>query len=317
MQSLFKPRLRSDALTAVCVGDDGIACATVRGNGGAVPVLELCTYLSLQVGDDRAQALARLVKSQRLDTLPATSAMDLEQYTLLLVEAPEVPSAELRAAMRWRVKDLIDYHVDDAVIDVFEVPTHKGGRGSHMLYVVAARANVVRRRVDELLDAGLALATVDIPELALRNVTALLPEDVGGVAFVYLSGDRGLITLTRQATLYLSRRIEIGGSFPAHGGDALSPEIEGRLDAIVIEVQRSLDYYESHFGQPPIAGLVLSPLPQPVAGVAEYLGRQLGVPARVLDLNEIIDVAEPLGADLQPRCLIAVGAALRAEGKAL
>src|SRR5450756_1442903 len=39
------------------------------------------------------------------------------EYQLLMVDAPNVPREELKAAIRWRVKDLLDYHIDDATMD--------------------------------------------------------------------------------------------------------------------------------------------------------------------------------------------------------
>jgi MSHA biogenesis protein MshI len=86
------------------------------------------------------------------------------------------------------------------------------------------------------------------------------------------------------------------------------------LDTIVIEVQRSLDYYESHFAQSTVTGVVLGPLPWRTEGVLSYLSSQLGLPTRVASLEELIDLPTPLAPALQARCLLAVGAALRGGG---
>lgn len=315
MLGLLKKNNTNKGLFAVCADADGIALARVLPEAGAAPVLVACEYAAAGSDEDRARALHKLVRVHHLDRTPCTSVMAMNEYNLLLVEAPDVPPAELRAAIRWRIKDLIDFHVDDAVVDVFEVPTHKLTGRRSMMYAVVARAATVKARVDELLDAGVRLSVLDIPELALRNIAALLPEDVGGVALVYLGRDSGLITITRQGTLYLSRRIE--GGVHDIGSGALSGEAVKWLDSVVIEVQRSLDYYESHFGQPPVSGLAVTPLGEGGAGVASYLAGQLDMPGRALDLNELIDVPERLPVDLQIRCLQAIGAALRMEGKAL
>ena len=186
-----------------------------------------------------------------------------------------------------------------------------------MVYVVAARSAVVKQRINQLLEAGLKLNTIDIPELCYRNIASLLPEDVGGVALICLARQRGILTLTRQETLYFSRRLQTGAEILWRDDvDQLTPEIEGWLDSIVIEVQRSLDYYESNFSAPPIAGVVLAPLGKKIHGIAEYLSSQLGLPCRVLDLNELIDCPRPLAEQGQVFCLPAVGAALRREVKA-
>lgn len=309
MLELFQPRLRGDGLLGVCVAAGGIALAQVRREAGVAPVLQHCEFLPAAPGADPCAQLARRREFERL---PCATAIDAGEYSLLLVEAPEVPPEELRAAMRWRVKDLIDFHIDDAVIDVFDVPADKGGR-ARLMYVVVARANAVRRRADALLDAGLPLQAIDIPELAMRNLAALLPEDVGGVALIELGPAHGLVTITRQATLYLSRRFEPGADALLGDATRLTGELEGRLDSIIVEVQRSLDYYESHFGQPPVAGVVLGPLAREVQGLTDYLGSQLGVRVQSLDLNRLLDCANAIDLPTQARCLTAVGVALRSE----
>jgi MSHA biogenesis protein MshI len=291
----------------VCNSGAGTAATVVRREQGAPPFLELCEFIPAGTA---ARALERLPRG--LDRVACATVADFEHYALLVVEAPDVPAAELRAAMRWRVKDLIEFNVEDAVIDVFDVPEGRGARPTRMVYAVVARARALGAVLGTLERTGLVLDVIDIPELAIRNVTAALPEDAGGVAFVHLGGRQGLIVLTRQSTLYLSRRIDTGTEFLARGGAReLTADIEGWLDAIGVEIQRSLDYYESHFGQPPVAGVVLAPLGLEIAGLAEYLGRQLGVRARMLDLNSVIDSAEPIAVPLQPHCLLALGAALR------
>jgi MSHA biogenesis protein MshI len=309
--------MRQDALAAVCPGQGGIAVAVVRREPGVPPCLEHCEFQAPAPGQEESTLLASMVRQHALDQLPCSSVIDLNAYSVLLAEAPDVPAAELRAAMRWRIKELIDFPIDDAVIDVFEAPAQRAGGAQRPIYVVVARAAVVRRRIEQLLEAGLRLTVVDIPEFAIRNVAALLPEDVGGVAFVMLGRQRGLIVLTRQSTLYLSRRMEAGaGNLLDRAAETLPAQAEGWLDAIVIEIQRSLDYYESHFSQPPVSGAILAPLGVRIGGLTDYLSSQLGLPVRELDMNEVIDTMTPLAPATQAHCFAAIGAALRVEEEA-
>ncbi len=305
---------RRQALLAICPGTEGVAAAVVRRESGVPPTLDFCTFLPGALPADQLQSIHRIVKSRGWGKLECTSALDMNAYNLLLVETPDVPPAELRAAIRWRVKDFIEFPIDEAAVDYFELPAQKNAGSAPMLYVVVARAPLVKQRVDGLLDAGVRLTTIDIPELCLRNLAALLPEDAGGTAFIYLARDYGLITLTRQGTLYVSRRLQTGTALLwEQNVDRVTPEIEGWLDAIVIEVQRSIDYYESHFTTPPIAGLVIAPLGRELSGMTEYLSGQLGLPCRVLDLSAMIDAREPVSTEVQTQCLPAIAAALRDE----
>ena len=257
MLGLFKRRFDETALVAVCPTEEGIPCARVRRHKDQPPVLELCKVQKLDNIGIQGAEIARLTRADRLDEQLCVTTLEVGSYSLLLVEAPDVPSSELRAAIRWRVKDLIDFHIDDAVIDVFDVPNQRMSGGNQMMYAVVARSSMVRRQVDLLTEAGLKLEVIDIPELALRNIAALLPEDVAGVVMLYLYPRGGLITITRQTTLYLSRRLDLGYEALGVDLDSAMP----RLDRIVVEIQRSLDYHESHFSQPPVTNVVIAPVP--------------------------------------------------------
>lgn len=315
MLGIFKKTLEKNTLSAICPEASGIAVARVKREKDIPPVLELCDYQSLDEGELLRDRLTKLSKTHQLDRSLCTSTIQLDDYSLLLVEAPEVPQEELRDAVRWRVKDLIDYQIDDAVIDVFEVPKQRAGGQNKMMFTVVARSAQIKQLIDDLLEADLNLEIVDIPELALRNIAALLPEDVGGTVLVYVGQESGLITITRQGTLYLSRRFDQGlSSIPdtaMHADD--ETVIHDWLDTIVIEIQRSLDYYESHFSQPRVSGLVITPTDRELAGATDYLTEQVGIPSRQLDINQLIDVAEPVDSTRQFNCLLAIGAALRQE----
>jgi MSHA biogenesis protein MshI len=200
------------------------------------------------------------------------------------------------------------------------------------MYVVASRTSTVQQHIDLLESSGLNLNAIDIPELVLRNIAALLPEDKNGVATLYIGRQQGMLVMTRGKTLFLSRRIDLGLeqlkrylNTPADEDElvldgeepSMPAPLQRALDNIVLEIQRSLDYYESHFSLPPVSGLVMAPMEENIPGMMGYLGGNLGVPVRQLDLNALIECDETLTDQLQSQCLFAIGAALREEKRAL
>ena len=279
----------------------------------------------------------------QLDQSTCISVAESDSFSLLLVEAPEVDPMELKAAVRWRIKELLDFHIDDAIIDVFDIPGQQERGRPKLMYVVASRISTVQQHIELLEGQSVNLSVIDIPELAMRNIAALLPEDEGGVAMLYLGQDNGLLTLTRKKNLYLARKLEIGTRQLsnylgiAQGEDEfvldeaenapvdesgqqaneMPQQLKYALDSIVLEIQRSLDYYESHFSLPPVAGLVLVPIAQQIPGMMGYIASQLGVPVRMLDLNAYLETEQSLSDELQSQCLLSIGAALRQENKAL
>jgi MSHA biogenesis protein MshI len=311
----LKKKLKKGARVAICSDESAISVARVRREKDLSPILDVCDVQEVKNIALRDAEIARLTKIYDLDQYHCLSSLELGDYSLLLVEAPDVQPDEIRAAVRWRVKDLIDFNIDEAVVDVFEAPSYKTEGNNKMMYAVVARSSRVKQVIDQLNDAGLHLDIIDIPELALRNVAAMLPEDVGGVALIYIGQQQGLITITKQSQLYLSRTINSGtSSLPESVLSVMDDETCQRwLDNIVIEVQRSMDFYESHFSQPHVSSLVMTPIGKEIPGITEYLSEQLQIPSRMLDVNELIDVDEPIPAAVQSRCLLAIGTALRQE----
>lgn len=327
---------RLPGTAGISLNDDGVAVACIVRDDAAAPRLQGCAYHPRAENQTAAELLAAVVDAHGLERIRCVSVLEPEASNLLLVEAPEVEPTELKAAVRWRIKDLIDFHVDDAVVDVFDIPSQRGGR-ARMMYVVVARTSVVREHIDLLESAGAPLEVIDIPELVVRNVAAYLPEDDTGVALLTLGRHGGMVTLTRQGDLYLARALDVGiaqliaqvrGAESVGEGEdgltleprlanALTPSLQRMFDNIVLEVQRSLDYYESHFSLPPVSGLVVAPLEEPVPHLLGYLGANLGIPVRMMDLSALLQSDVPLSDELQAQCLAAIGAALRQETKQL
>jgi MSHA biogenesis protein MshI len=301
----FKKKSRGDRLGALIVGTEELLTARVHQSKTGKPVLEGTGFYPQSPGQDQESRLKKVVIEQGLNKIPCSTLLGIGEYQLLMVEAPEVPAAELKAAIRWRIRDLIDFHIDDAVLDVFDVPP-SGARGvQEHLYVVVARSALVKERVEALQAAGTDLEVIDIPELALRNLAAQLEQDANGQAMLYFGAEQGLITLTRDATLYLARSMDIG-----YQHLQASPDL---VDRLALELQRSMDYYDRHFQQAPITHVTICPLPQSVPHFAERLAQQTGITVHELHLNDVVEVSTPVDDAQFARCLLAIGAALRSE----
>jgi len=313
MLSFLKEKRTVPGLTGIEVREDGVSVVRVLRDPGRPPRVTACEFRPWEgKGVERDKVLSRLASDFDLRRSRCTTVLDPNDYNLLLTEAPDVPAEELRSALRWRVKDMIDFHVDDATIDVFDVTTPNTTGKNRSMYVVAARNAAIQRRVDLCDNAGINLDVIDIPELALRNIAATLPEDVRGVVTLSFSAQRGLVTITRQGEIFLSRRLEMG---LAH---LLETEDRAPLfDQVVLEVQRSLDYFDSHFRQAHIDSLVLAPPSGDVPGLIDYLNQNLNLKAKAIDLTSVMQFDIDATSIMQADGLIALGAALRQEEKAL
>ncbi len=308
---MFKKKLLP-GLTAVGIYPEGVCVVRVERAGGHEPSVTCFDFRPWEAGGDQGKLLTRLAAQYHLDRARCTTLLEMSDYSLLLTEAPDVPSEELRSALRWRIKDLIDFHINDATMDVFDLPGEKVTGRARPMYAVAARSTAIQKRVDLLTGAGINLDVIDIPELAQRNLAALLPEDTQGMVLLSFAQASGLLTITRQGELYLSRSMDTGLESLTRSSDPAA-----FFDRVVLEVQRSLDYYDSHFRQAPISNVVLTPAAREVPGLAEHLTANLNGTVSVMDLSRLLTVVQDVPPAQQALCLNTLGAALRVEEKAL
>jgi len=122
---------------------------------------------------------------------------------------------------------------------------------------------------------------------------------------LYFDADHGLITLTRNSTLYLARSMDIGYR--------QLQDTPGLVDRLALELQRSMDYYDRHFQQAPIASITLCPVPGRMPQLAEQLEQQVGIPVHRLQAGDIVETHESIDDERLARCLLVIGAALRSQ----
>ncbi len=299
---LLKKALRPDARAGIALADGSFALAVVRRTGQGKPSLDHCAIHAAPA--DSIPALKAVLDKVRVGRAPVCAVIGGDDYQIVQVEAPDVLPAEMRAAIRWRLRDVINFAVDEAVVDVFETPDPVRRTQGKMLFAVAARDAAIQRISGALRTVAKGFDSIDIPELCLRNLSALLPQDHKGVAMLALNERFAQLVITRQGVMYLTRRIDTArfGQDGRNGIDA---------GALALEIQRSLDYYESHYDQTPIGDLVIAPAHERAQDLASELKNETSLRVGVLNVAEIFDV--PGGTDLVTDwpTLMALGAALR------
>lgn len=305
----LKSRLAPRTLSAVGLHADGVSLATVTRNGerARLSSFELRAW---RVGEEAA-TLKHLAHERGLRRTRISTWLKPGDYRLSLASAPEVPREELHAAMRWRVQELIDFPAAEAVYDVFTPPPQEHATHARDVFVVAARNQVVNARVKSLREADMAPTIIDIPEMALRNLAALSPHAQRGVAILSLRAESGLIALVRGDELCLSRTLETGARQAADGLGAANA-----FDRIVLELQRSLDFYEAHFRFGPPAAVLVLPGAAGIPELLAHLRANLSLPVEELALAQLMDVACSLPAFADDEPLLTLGAALRVEDAA-
>lgn len=310
MLKLFSSKRQSGGLVGLSVSDERVLIAQVAsGNsqGSTRPLLEKCSRQQLKSGSQAREVLTALVDSLGLNGAKCNYVLSPRDYNLYLIEAPAVEEAELSSAVRWKIKDLLDMPAEDAVIDIFPVPEDAFQGRAKMLYAVAAPRARIESVIELVTRADLKLQTIDVPELAILNLTGRFLDDSHGLAFIDLRKTGSTMNLGRNGQLYLTRKINT-----QLDADVMSSmDWEVQRDRLVLEIQRSLDYYESQMGQDPISQIVMAPRASDSNELATSLGEVMSVPVSVMDISGQIDLGEGVTATDLRSCTVAIGAAMR------
>jgi MSHA biogenesis protein MshI len=277
------------------------------------------------------KSLERIASEFDLRRFRCITLLRPADYQILFVEAPPVKGEEMKAALRWRVKDMLDYPVEEAALEMLELPlAGSAAQRPPQVYAIAARNAAVRATVERFDKAGIAVSVVDIPDTAQRNLATLFTEAEEGVAVITFDEDGALITVIYRGELYLSRRLDVTseqlvesvGKYNAPGGDdsLVLEDDEGRgqlFERVLVEVQRSIDACERSFPFFSVARVLLGSVPEE-AGLLAHLSASLYVPIEPLDLAQVMRLPGSSAAwspAERGRFLKLIGAGLRPEEK--
>ena len=171
---------KKDGWLAVSAGAAGVTAAVVRRSAGTAAAKDdpkaearpavLAAAHHPGVRAEAAGLLARVGRELDAAGHRCSSVLVPGEYQLLALEAPNVPAAELKTAVGWRLKDMIDFPVPEATIDVLDIPVAPNGPAhNHQVFAVAARNGIIEALQNLYTEAKVDLGAIDIPETAQRD----------------------------------------------------------------------------------------------------------------------------------------------------
>jgi MSHA biogenesis protein MshI len=264
-------------------------------------------WLHSQAGKPLASSLRHARQALPRGRWASVVVLERGQYQLLQTEAPEMPPEEWRDALRWRLKEQLDFPVDGAALDLLTMPAQAGPRNQRTLVAVAAPATAREQLRRHGQDAGWDWQAMDVAETALRNLGALLASPNRGHALLHLGEQHATLVITVAGALLLSRQIDVPHSALA---DADEGARQQAMERAGLELQRTLDNFDRVFSQVSLERLDVLPAPG-ADTLADFVRELVYVPVLVARLDDKLDLsALPAGTDPSGHWL-AIGAALR------
>ncbi len=260
---------------------------------------------------DSEHVLSELSKTHQLNSLSCHFVLNPDEYQFFQVEKPNVDASDLASALRWQVKDLIDYDVDDLSLDFLTLPTSD----THV-QVVTTRKSLIQQRVDLLHQSHCQIASIDIAAQAARNLVAkvkTMTPDIS-VGLLNLWDNSAKISVFKHGDIYINRATAIGtDTLSTIDPDNLMSQ--SVVDNLAIELQRTFDYYESYARQSPVTTLFIISNSRAIPQLENMIEQRLGIECQIITPKQVdqLDLELTLhSADMTDSCLMAVGGALRA-----
>lgn len=190
-----------------------------------------------------------------------------ERYMVLQIDKPAVPDEEISLALPWTIKDLVTLPDDDMVLDYLDLPLQNQLQGIKVNVVVSSKswlADIVALFTQNKLQ----LAGIQPEEWLARN---LLPPKQHAVMLVsHQSGQDLAVQILQQGNLCFSRRLRGFNRLDQYSLDELQ---QGVFDNLLLELQRSIDYFEGQLKQAPVKEIALLLANSDQAGVVQLFAQ--------------------------------------------
>ena len=307
---LKKPQI-SIGIVAISFLPNGVAVAVTNYAVNNRPRLLHSEFIPATTAEVLSK-LEKLNTEYMLQDYDCHVLLTTEQYRTISIEAPSVADNELKEAITWRIAELLDYPVEQAIVDFYALPKSNRANTNQMLEVIACQSKFLDELIQPCQQAGLNIKVIDIQETALRNLATLLRENDQGIALMYFQENSGRVIIQKGGELYLARKINSG--YQQLDIDSVSNQISAvnfELDGLALDIQRSFDYVENYYNIPPITSLATVLMPINTQNIINFLNNNHGITARAMDLSAIVDCDFLLDDFTQNLCAPVIGASLR------
>jgi MSHA biogenesis protein MshI len=238
-----------------------------------------------EIFDNKNNSIAKALKALvNVEPLPGQCHLVLAHAhsQIVQVDKPNVPAAEIKAALKWQIKDLVSIAPENMILDYFDGPTLAGGHDK--INVVCVAKNDLVALVAIFNDAQLNIKSITTEEFAFAS---LLPLQEDAVLFVCQQPNEEInLLIVKNGQLFFSRRLRGFAQIANKSEDELT---RGIIDSLSLEIQRSTDYFERQLKQAPIKIIeILIPM-EKEAFLASKLAENTNVEVKLFAMPETLE----------------------------
>lgn len=292
-KNLFKPkRVVERGRYGVELAPTGLTVVHLDYSNLEKPVFDWC-----EIRDDSQQnwcaSLSDIGKSHPYAKEPCSITLHPSFYQFMLIDAPDVADEEVPEAVKWKVSDLVDKPIEDLVVEVLVLPGDAYRGRLKMVYVAIVEKTLIQE-ISEMMDGlGLLLDKISVSELSLVEYMNWIEgyEDLD-VALIQIGKDAAQICLMEHRQVYMARGIEISDEEHSEYGESEkdTEDDNAKYENVILDVQRSLDYYESQLGKPAIEMAFVFAAREERLGMLDQMSEQLNIPLTEFPFEDIVEI---------------------------
>ncbi|MFT4925786.1 MAG: MSHA biogenesis protein MshI [Phenylobacterium sp.] len=257
--------------------------------------------VSVESEDEWVGVVAGLIKSHQLKGCGCTLSLPFNRYQLLQIDKPAIPDEELGGALGWSIKDLVTIPQEDLVADFFHVAAKIPMQGDKVNVVVTSR-KVIMPLINLFNKNKVELKGIVPEEMLVQNVVG--GGDTASLLLSQQTNEEVALQIVKKHQLYFARKLRGFNRIHDYTAQEL---IDGLTDSLSLEIQRSMDYFESQLKQAPIKHILLALPTEHQSLIAEQITQHFPITV------EIMGIRHPkvnIEADLSEQFYPALGGAL-------
>ena len=259
--------------------DQVLLCALAYSDGGYIWSLDASFSHQTWQND-----LKDYVVKNKLTGTPCFFAMSSHWYRIHQLDQPDVPQSDIFSALQWPLQEALG--ADKPIVyDYVNMPVQVAGQNK--VFAVAIARDEVEKLTSVIFDAQLDLKGISVEEFATTHLVENRSEPV--ITLVQEHGEVVVLNIIKDQQLYFSRRLK---GFENIGGFSERELEMGITDSICVQIQRSMDFFESQLRQAPIRQIVLKLDSPHLAFLCQQISKDMGVNCDVFTPN--IECAEGL-----------------------
>ena len=295
-----------------------------------------------------AEAIRLLLGAADIRGRDAALALPGGAVVVREIKMPRMSAAELAGSIAWEAERHIPFELGDVNLD-YQAVDHgddAARQASMTVLLVAAKKTTIARYAAAVAEAGCLPAVVDVAAFALQNacasqggferggIVALLNCGASTINVNIVQGGRSIFTRdiaaggngctealrrTRGISFEEAERLKNGYSLQRERGEDIEPVLREATDDLLLEVERTFDFFAASRDPGRIDRIVLSGGASLGAGFASAMSRRFDVPMERFDpFRKSRIVGRQIGwrdpAELAASAGVAAGLALRRAG---